>query len=173
MSPKSAWPIRGAHSAWACHAARSRVQEMGPHSSELAVLFAKEKGIPCRTRICNLWLMMLEDGLSPGICRNLSGIVGIYSKFLCAYSKECPIFEHTVSAGKKPINKETHKPDLHGIVPGLSRECPGLFLRFPGNFVISPGRRETHKQFDPHPFPGQSREVVDVYWFFCPPELCV
>ena len=35
-------------------------------------------------------------------------------------------------------------------------------------FTFSPGQRETHKQFDPHPFPGQSREVVYVYWFFCP-----
>ena len=42
VSPKSAWPIRGAHSAWACQAARSSVHEIGPHSSELAVLFAKE-----------------------------------------------------------------------------------------------------------------------------------
>ena len=35
-------------------------------------------------------------------------------------------------------------------------------------FPFSPRRRETHKQFDPHPFPGQSREVVYVYWFFAP-----
>ena len=34
--------------------------------------------------------------------------------------------------------------------------------------VFSPEKRETHKQFDPHPFPGQSREVVYVYWFFLP-----
>ena len=33
-------------------------------------------------------------------------------------------------------------------------------------FPFSPRRRETHKQFDPHPFPGQSREVVYVYCFF-------
>ena len=38
-------------------------------------------------------------------------------------------------------------------------------------FPFSPGKRETHKQFDPHPFPGQSREIVYVYWFFCPPDL--
>ena len=36
-------------------------------------------------------------------------------------------------------------------------------------FKFSPGKRETHKQFDPHPFPGQSREVVYVYWFLLPP----
>ena len=36
-------------------------------------------------------------------------------------------------------------------------------------FPFSLGKRETHKQFDPHPFPGQSREVVYVYWFFSPP----
>ena len=38
VSPKSAGPIRGAHSACACHAALSNVQEMGPHSSELVCL---------------------------------------------------------------------------------------------------------------------------------------
>ena len=42
--PKSAGPIRGAHSAWACHATRSRMHNIGPHSSELAVRFANEKG---------------------------------------------------------------------------------------------------------------------------------
>ena len=36
-------------------------------------------------------------------------------------------------------------------------------------FPFSPWKRETHKQFDPHPFPGQSREVVYVYWFLSPP----
>ena len=39
-------------------AARSSVQEVGPHSSELAVLFAKEKGVLCRTRIWRRRLMM-------------------------------------------------------------------------------------------------------------------
>ena len=63
--------------------------------------------------------------------------------------------------------------DCPSIIPGLSRDSPGLLLRFPGNLVyvfpfFFPGRRETHKQFDPHPFPGQSREVVYVYWFFAP-----
>ena len=71
---------------------------------------------------------------------------------------------------KKPINKETHKQNLRGIVLGLSRDCPALFLRFPGNFVyvfpFFPVKRGNTKQFDPHPFPGQSREVVYVYWFF-------
>ena len=36
-------------------------------------------------------------------------------------------------------------------------------------FPFSPGKRETHKQIDPRPFPGRSREFVDVYWFFSPP----
>ena len=36
-------------------------------------------------------------------------------------------------------------------------------------FPFSPGKGETHKQFDPHPFLGQSREVVYVYWFGSPP----
>ena len=37
-------------------------------------------------------------------------------------------------------------------------------------FPFSPGKRETHKQFDPHPFLGQSREFVYVYWVFFSPE---
>ena len=40
---KSVSPIRGAHFPWACQAARSSVQEMGPHSSELAVRFANDR----------------------------------------------------------------------------------------------------------------------------------
>ena len=35
-------------------------------------------------------------------------------------------------------------------------------------FPFSPEKGETHKHFDPHPFPGQSCEVVYVYWFFSP-----
>ena len=58
---KSVSPIRGAHSAWACQAARSSVQEMGPHSSELAVRFANEKGLPCRTRIWSLWVTFVAN----------------------------------------------------------------------------------------------------------------
>ena len=37
-------------------------------------------------------------------------------------------------------------------------------------FPFSSGKGETHKQFGPHPFPGQSREVVHVYWFFSLPK---
>ena len=33
-------------------------------------------------------------------------------------------------AGKKPINKQTHKQNFHGIVPGLSRDCPGTLPAF-------------------------------------------
>ena len=80
---------------------------------------------------------------------------------------------HMFRAGKKkPMNKKTHKQNFHGIVPGLSRDCPSLFLRFPGNsvyvFPLSPGKGETHKQLEPHPFPGQSRKGVYVYWLFSP-----
>ena len=66
------------------------------------------------------------------------------------------------------------KQNFPGIVPGLSRDCPGFSWDFLGIlfmcFHFSPGKRETHKQFDPHPFPGQSREFVYVYCFFCPPK---
>ena len=80
-------------------------------------------------------------------------------------------------AGKKTNKQETHKQNFHGIVPGLSRDCPGTLPAFSLDFLgilfmcfpFSPGKRETHKQFDPHPFPGQSHEVVYVYWFFSPP----
>ena len=56
--------------------------------------------------------------------------------YICAW-KSCVAIAVAIysRAGKKPINKETHKQNFHGIVPGLSRDCPGLFLRFPGNFV--------------------------------------
>ena len=71
---------------------------------------------------------------------------------------------------KQANTKTKFSRDCPGIIPGLSRDSPGLLLRFPGNFVyvfpFSPGKRETHRQFEPHPFPGQSRKVVYVYWFF-------
>ena len=62
--------------------------------------------------------------------------------------------------------------DCPGIIPGLSRDCPRPFPEISWEFCLCvslffPGKRgKTHKQFDPHPFPGQSREVVYVYWFF-------
>ena len=83
-------------------------------------------------------------------------------------------------AGKKPINKQTHKQNFHGIVPGLSRDCPGTLPAFSWDFLgilfmcfpFSSGKGETHKQFDPHPFPGQSREVVLLFiGFFLPREF--
>ena len=77
---KSVSPSRGAHSAWACQAARSSVQEMGPHSSELAVRFANEKGIPCRTRTWSLWVMiLLKMAWAPGVvlpyCSRTTGVI--------------------------------------------------------------------------------------------------
>ena len=50
VSMRSARPILGEHCACACQAAQSSVHDMGPHSSELEVLFAKENSMPCRTR---------------------------------------------------------------------------------------------------------------------------
>ena len=47
---RSAGPLLLVHSAWACQAAVSSVQEIGPHSSELATRLAWEKGSPCLTR---------------------------------------------------------------------------------------------------------------------------
>ena len=35
-------------------------------------------------------------------------------------------------------------------------------------FPFCPGKRQHINKFDPHPFPGQSREVVYVYWLFSP-----
>ena len=55
---------------------------------------------------------------------------------------------------------------------GLSRDSPSIFLRFPGNVVDVlpfPWEKTQHiNKFDPHPFPGQSRKVAYVYWFFSP-----
>ena len=53
---------------------------------------------------------------------------------------------------------------------GLSRDYPGTVLAFSADFLgimfmcfpFCPGRTKTHKHFDPHPFPGQSREVAYV-----------
>ena len=67
VSPKSAGPIRGAHSACACHAALSSVHEIGPHSSELAVRFAKEKGVSLSDKELKPVVNdPVEDGLGPG-----------------------------------------------------------------------------------------------------------
>ena len=59
---------------------------------------------------------------------------------------------------------------------GLSRDYPGTVPAFSWDFLgillcvslFPQEESETHKQFDPHPFPGQSRETVYVYCFFCP-----
>ena len=52
-----------------------------------------------------------------------------------------------------------------------------MFLRFPGNFVyvfpfFRPRKGQHVNKFDPHPFLGQSQEVVYVYSFFRPPNKC-
>ena len=68
-----------------------------------------------------------------------------------------------------------HKQYFHGIVLGFSRDCPGTFLRAPGTFVyafpFSPHKRATHKHFDPHPFPGQSRRKLLMSCVFSSPDL--
>ena len=98
--PKSAGPIRGAHSARACHAARSRMHDIGPHSSELAVRFASEKGVPCRTRNCSLWLTSrLKMAWAPGAvlpnCSSTTGVMPL-SKACRLYLSLCPYALHLV-----------------------------------------------------------------------------
>ena len=119
----------------------------------------------CMPPICNAvpcWLLSLEEREAPQYTSN-------------SYTAVRLLFR----AGKanKTINKKTHKHNLHGIIPGLSRDSPGLFLRFPGSNCLCVslfplGKKGTHKQFDPHPFPGQSREVVYLYWFLSSPTIC-
>ena len=50
-------------------------------------------------------------------------------------------------------------------------------MRFPGNFVyvfpFSPGKRETHQQFDPTHFRDNPAKLFIVYWFFSPPSVVV
>ena len=75
--------------------------------------------------------------------------------------------ECCVLGPEKNNKQETHQQNVHGNVPGLSPDCPVIILRFPGNFVcVSLFPQEKHKHihnFDPHPFAGQSRKVVDVF----------
>ena len=77
-------------------------------------------------------------------------------------------------AGKKPINKETHKQNFHRIVPGLSRDCPGLFLRFPGNFIyvfpFFPKEKGKHiNNLTPTHFRDNPAKLFMFIVFFCPP----
>ena len=105
VGPKSAGPTRGAHSACACHAARNNVQDMGPHSSELAVLLAKEKGVPCRTRSWSLWLIIrLKMAWAPGAvlpnCSNTTGVMPL-SKACRLYPSRCPYALHLVISSRR------------------------------------------------------------------------
>ena len=82
-------------------------------------------------------------------------------------------------AGKKPINnKHINKiftglsRDYPGTDPGRSRPFPEISWEFCLCVSLFPHeKRETHEQFDPHPFPGQSREVVYVFTGFFSPCL--
>ena len=103
--PKSAGPIRGAHSAWACHAARSSVQDIGPHSSELAVRLANEKRMPCRTRMWSLWLIiLLKMAWAPGAvlpnCSRTSGVIPL-SRACKLYPSLWPYALHLVNFSRR------------------------------------------------------------------------
>ena len=70
--------------------------------------------------------------------------------------------------GGEPLNKKTH----NNFFTGLSQEYPGTVPAFCENFrgfnlCISFFPQETcnTNNFDPHPFPEQSRKVVSVYCF--------
>ena len=67
------------------------------------------------------------------------------------------------------------KQNVHRIVPGLSRDCRFISWDFLGNlfmcFPFPPRKRQHINKVDPHPLPGQSREVVYVYWFFLPRKI--
>ena len=60
---------------------------------------------------------------------------------------------------------------FHGTVPGLSCDCPGIFL---GILVIFPSFLKKERQhinnFDPHPFPGQSPQNCICLLFLLSPE---
>ena len=65
---------------------------------------------------------------------------------------------------------------LYGTVPGLSRDCPGILPAFSWDFLgilfmcfpFSCGERETHKQFDPPPFPDNPAKLFIFIGFFSP-----
>ena len=60
--------------------------------------------------------------------------------------------------------------DYPGTVPGLSRPFPEIFLGILFMcFPFSPGKGETHKQFDPHPISGTiPRSCLCLLVFFSP-----
>ena len=59
-----------------------------------------------------------------------------------------------------------------GIIPGLSRDRPGLLLRFPGNFVYVfpcfPDFKTTHKQIWPLTHSWDNPQKYFVFIVFLP-----
>ena len=76
-----------------------------------------------RKKFLALWGLLPARAAKTSVLWKIFGSIGSF--------RSCAVFR----AGKKPINRKTHKQNFHGIVPGLSRDCPGLFPRLPGNFV--------------------------------------
>ena len=143
VSPKSAGPIRGAHSACACHAALSSVHEIGPHSSELAVRFANEKGVPCRTRSWSLWLMiLLKMAWAPGAvlpnCSNTTGVMPL-SRACKLYPSRWPYALHLVILLGAKMSWRlsqivvTFFPRPLKFPPSLFWFSPNKNLRWPGD----------------------------------------
>ena len=88
--------------------------------------------------------------------------------------EQLPIFmgTHMFRAGKKTWTRK----HINKIFTGLSRDYPGTVPAFSWDFLgilfmcfpFPPGKGETHKQLEPHPFPGQSHKGVYVHWLLSP-----
>ena len=85
---------------------------------------------------------------------------GAFLPLYCGF--QAPMFRHP-RLGPAENTQTKCSRDCPGIVLGLSRDCLGIFLRMLFMcFPFRPRKGQNINKFDPHPFPGQSREVVYV-----------
>ena len=131
--------------------------------------------VVCVSRPGFLWFgFVFQVGLFFGLNKKATGgVQGCHShreRHLLAFSNRVLSILSSSWGRNKPMSKKMHKPNAHKIVPGLSWDRPSIFLRYPRKFVyvfpFSPTQRQHISNFDPHPFPGQSRKVDHVYCFF-------
>ena len=83
----------------------------------------------------------------------------------CQSVKKC----RDVGAGKKPINKKTHKQNFHGTVPGLSRPLPEISWEFCLCVSLFPGEKGKHiNNLTPTQFRDNPAKLLMFIGFFSP-----